>query len=271
MLLKQTADVVVAVAAAVVATNNAFLAYAPSSVEALKSATLLKGLRLNALISGESGTGKKSLARYIFPQAPLVSADNFFALLEAVKESKEVIITHFEKISNADQLKETIEGSGCRIVATTSVDLPTSLTEKFFSITIDIPPLEARPEDIRPLCQKFLEEFSDIVGIQESGFCDKISLDISQNAHSLKRSIMTQALFQSISEQELMQLFESFLREHMPSENAYRESLHLFDLPIIKVGLEKYKSQLKLSEVLGINRNTLRKKITQYSKEYKYE
>jgi len=35
--------------------------------------------------------------------------------------------------------------------------------------------------------------------------------------------------------------------------------LHLYEVPIIKAGLQRFKSQLQLSEKLGLNRNTLRK------------
>ncbi|HIC42959.1 MAG TPA: Fis family transcriptional regulator, partial [Sulfurimonas sp.] len=49
--------------------------------------------------------------------------------------------------------------------------------------------------------------------------------------------------------------------------NDYRNFLYLFEAPLIKAGLEKFKTQLQLADKLGLNRNTLRKKIAE-NKEY---
>ncbi len=46
--------------------------------------------------------------------------------------------------------------------------------------------------------------------------------------------------------------------------NIYKRELELFEKALIVAGLEKYGSQLKLAQALGINRNTLRKKINEY-------
>jgi len=45
--------------------------------------------------------------------------------------------------------------------------------------------------------------------------------------------------------------------------NAYRENLPIFERPLIEAGLKRYRSQLRLSSILGLNRNTLRKKINE--------
>lgn len=251
----------------VVAVTSRFLATSPSALEALKSASLLQGLQVNALILGAKGSGKKTLATTILPDAPVLRADDFLELLEIVKESSEVIVTHFETLPNSEKLSQALQTYNTRLVATTSVELPLALYNEFFSIKIDLPDLSDRKEDIKPLCQKFLSEFSDIIGDLPDDFCDEIPLDLSENAHSLKRSIIMNALYDSVSERELMNITENFFRKNLQTENAYRDSLHLFDIPIIKAGLQQHKSQLKLSEVLGINRNTLRKKILQFKEE----
>ena len=255
----------------VVAVTSRFLATSPSALEALKSASLLQGLQVNALISGAKGSGKRTLATTILPNAPILRADDFLELLEIVKESSEVIVTHFETLPNSEKLSQALQTYNTRLVATTSVELPLALYNEFFSIKIDLPDLSERLEDVKILCQKFLNDFSDILSDLPADFCDEIPLDLSENAHSLKRSIIINALYHSVSERELMNITENFFRKNLQAENAYRDSLHLFDIPIIKAGLHKRKSQLKLSEVLGINRNTLRKKILQYKEELDHE
>ena len=254
-----------------VAVTNLFIAKSPSAIEALKSATLLKGLQINALIYGATGSGKKTLATTILSDAPIVSADNFTELLDTIKESSSIIVTHFEKVPNTKQLKEALETHQTRLIATTSVELPIALYNEFFSIKIGLPNLSERPEDVKALSEKFLEEFLEVSGPMPGDFCETLDADISENAHSLRRSVMINALYKNISESELMQIITSYFQRHLPVENAYRDSLHLFDVPIIKEGLRQYKSQLKLSEVLGLNRNTLRKKIQQYNKELNNE
>ena len=74
-----------------------------------------------------------------------------------------------------------------------------------------------------------------------------------------------------MGEKEIKRILEDYLFQHLEGDNAYRDNLPLFDVPLISAGLRKYKSQLKLSEVLGLNRNTLRKKISQNSKDIIYE
>jgi len=50
------------------------------------------------------------------------------------------------------------------------------------------------------------------------------------------------------------------------SNNDYKNFLHLYEVPIIKAGILRFKSQLQLSDKLGLNRNTLRKKIADNEK-----
>jgi len=64
-----------------------------------------------------------------------------------------------------------------------------------------------------------------------------------------------------LTDGDIEQILYEYLYRNMEGNNAYRENLPLFERPLIEAGLKKFKSQLKLSSVLGLNRNTLRKKI----------
>jgi DNA-binding protein Fis len=59
----------------------------------------------------------------------------------------------------------------------------------------------------------------------------------------------------------LMSVIQEYLSDKLGSKNDYRNYLHLYEVPLIRAGLKQFKSQLQLSEKLGLNRNTLRKKI----------
>lgn len=73
---------------------------------------------------------------------------------------------------------------------------------------------------------------------------------------------MINYLLQDINDLELMDIMQNYLSSKLGSNNDYKNFLHLYEVPLIKAGLQKYKSQLQLSDKLGLNRNTLRKKIT---------
>jgi DNA-binding protein Fis len=77
-------------------------------------------------------------------------------------------------------------------------------------------------------------------------------------------------LLSSVGEDDLMGIMENFLFQKLGSNNDYRKFLHLYEVPLIRAGIKKFKSQLQLSDKLGLNRNTLRKKITEHA-QYKLE
>ena len=70
---------------------------------------------------------------------------------------------------------------------------------------------------------------------------------------------MINYLLQNIQENELIEIIENYLVDKLGSNNDYKNFLHLYEIPIIKAGLQRFKSQLQLSDKLGLNRNTLRK------------
>jgi len=78
---------------------------------------------------------------------------------------------------------------------------------------------------------------------------------------------MISYLLQNVKEVELMDIMQNYLHDKLGSNSDYRSFLHLYEAPLIKAGLSRFKSQLQLSDKLGLNRNTLRKKIAE-NKEY---
>ena len=68
----------------------------------------------------------------------------------------------------------------------------------------------------------------------------------------------------SMDEKDIQEVLYSYFLQNLNGNNEYREYLELYEQPLIEAGLKKYGSQLQLSQVLGINRNTLRKKIHEH-------
>ena len=244
-----------------------FITASDASSEALKTANLLKLLSVNALIYGERGTGKQTLAHYILPNAPVINASDFDNLMDALQTSSEVIIRHIEKIPNLKTLQQKIQQNGVRVVATASDSFVHELVDEIFTVKVHLPTLAERIEDVSLLQDEYIKEAEEIFGPNEDFDRAAIKPDISDNAHSIRRQIFFNYLLSNITNEELMQVTEKYLFDKLGSHNDYRNFLYLYEVPLIRAGLKRFKSQLQLADKLGLNRNTLRKKIAE-NKEY---
>ncbi len=251
---------VVLVVALVVDAIN-FITASPSSAQAFKTATLLKTLSVNSLISGELGVGKKSLAHYILPDATVMEASNFDELLSTLESVSEIIIINLEDSPNIKRVVDAVKANSVRVIATAKSSFISEYTDEIFSVKFDIPPLRERLEDVPELIEKFINEASSLFCSTTKFNSENFTPDLSQNSSSLKRQIMIHSLLQDIKDVELMDIIENYLVDRLGSQSDYRNFLHLYEVPLIKAGLTRFKSQLQLSDKLGLNRNTLRKKI----------
>jgi len=249
-----------------------FIAKSRASMEALKSANLLKSVTINALILGESGVGKQTLAKHII-SAPVVDAASFNELLALIETNHSLIVKNFHKITNYKKLKVALDVHKTRIIATSNLPVSEPLVDEFFSLKVVIPPLREREEDIFPLMEKFALEaqimFDGAFG--EIPSLDEIIPDLSKNCYSLRRSVYNAYLMNSFGEEEILSMMERFLSHRIGGRNDYRDLLYLFDVPMIKSGYSKFGSQLAISEKFGLNRNTLRKKINDYKDRLKID
>lgn len=246
---------------------TSFITASEASYQAKKTATLLKTLTVNALIMGEVGVGKESLASFILPDASVIDASNFEELLITLESSNEIIITNIDNSPNIRRLVDAINLHAVRVIATSKQSFNNEFIDDLFSIKFDIPPLKERLEDVHLLIEKFTHEASALFGKNETFAMETFLPDLSQNSISLKRQVMAHYLLQDIKDVELMEIMENYLYKKLGSNSDYRNFLHLYEVPLIRAGLHKFKSQLQLSDKLGLNRNTLRKKIAD-NKEY---
>jgi DNA-binding NtrC family response regulator len=251
-----------------------FIAHSNPAKEALKTANLLKTFSVNILITGEVGVGKKTLAQYISPSANILNAlqiDNFYNNFENFKNSSQIIIEDFHKIPNFQNLKKFIEKKELQIIATSTVSLNSKIMDNFFNITLNIPSLSSKERklDIEPLIKKFLTEAEDFFKFNieidkiEISKIDKRYINLEQNGNSLKKSIFSYYFFSQMNDKEIMILLEDYFFKNFEESDNYKKFLSIYEKSLIKAGLKKYKSQLQLSKVLGLNRNTLRKKINE--------
>ena len=68
----------------------------------------------------------------------------------------------------------------------------------------------------------------------------------------------------SMGAEDIQEAIYHYILQKLDGNNGYKEYLGLYEKPLIEAGLKKFGSQLQLSHVLGINRNTLRKKIHEH-------
>jgi two-component system nitrogen regulation response regulator GlnG len=188
-----------------------------------------------------------------------------------------------------------------RIVAATNQDLKEKVREKEFRedlyyrlnvVPLELPPLRERQEDIPDLVDYFLAKAAEEYGTSANGLTKEAmdmlrSYDWPGNVRELENIIQRAALLSpdamlnaadfpglisgqggSANNASLEGLINQKLQSSLSQidlqemDNLYEMVLHQMERPLINIVLEKTRgNQVKAAEVLGINRNTLRKKI----------
>ena len=222
----------------------------------IKGLTISKSLFVSVMIIGEPHTGKKSLVKMLFPNSKFIDANNEEEMFKALDSYDEVIIYNFEAIVNPEMLN--FENK--RVIAIANKITNSSAIENKFAFIYHIPPLREREEDIKLLSDYFANIIKKEFSLNDIEIDDR-DIDLSENIKSLKASIYKKLTLNNLTQKDIEKILYDYLYKNIDGNNAYREYLPLFEKPLIEAGLAKFKSQLRLSTVLGLNRNTLRKKI----------
>ncbi len=224
----------------------------------VKGLTLSKSLFISAILIGETHTGKKTLVKSVFPKRRFINGKNQDELMEVLKNSEEVIIYNFEMINDV----ESLNFENKRVIAIANRVKNSAIIDRKFAFIYKMPPLRDRKEDIELLINYFINDIKKELMISGNSIkFDYNNVDLKDNIKSLKASIYKKLILDNLTKKEIEKILFDYLYRELGGNNAYREQLPLFEKPLIKAGLKKFKSQLRLSSVLGLNRNTLRKKI----------
>ncbi len=202
-------------------------------------ADMARELNLNVYIWGERGVGKSFLAKYIAPNA---------IINPKTPTINPVIIENFDNLNNLPQKSSVI-------IATGSKPLDKTIFDKYFDLDIELKPLKDHPEDIENFVEYFSEKAKEELKINEKTTIQ--NPDISENLNSLKRQIYKNLLFSNDKKDILKELENYYLKEH----STYEEELKDFEKTLFSAMKKRYKSKLKISEHLKINRVTLTKKM----------
>jgi len=228
----------------------------------IKGLNLTKTLFVSSIIIGAPHTGKKTLVSYLFPNTPSVSGEDQDAVERLLNENDELIITDFEKLKNM----EILDFDNKRIIATANYIGNQHTIDSLFAFIYHLPSLKERPKDTYFLKEKFLKSAChDLMIDIEKIDINAIPVNLSHNSRTLKRSIYQYLTTRYMGKEAIQQAIYHYMMENLSGNNGYKEHLDIYEVPLIKAGLQKFKSQLQLSEVLGINRNTLRKKIHEHN------
>lgn len=227
----------------------------------MKSFQLTKSLFVSSILIGQRSTGKKSLIRHLFPNAIFADGSDQESTEQLLEENDELVIFNYEKLANAERLNFDNK----RIIAVANYISNEKSIDTLFAFIYHMPPLKDREEDVALLVDSFLKEAKKNLMIKDTISIEYKNLDISSNIESLKRSVYQQALSQSCTDKDIEVILYHYLYKQMGGGSDYKKFLPLYEKPLIEAGLKKYGSQLKLSDILGINRNTLRKKIYELS------
>lgn len=242
--------------------NNEFVANSKHLQEVKKLIGLVRGISVNTVIIGDSGVGKSHAAKLIIPNAVVVNGANGDELLKALKNFEEIIVEDFDKVLNP----EVVLADGKKIVATSRKKIKDSTLDTVFGVKIDIEPLSKREDDIIPLVEYFLERAKKELCMSSDVSSESVVQDLSENCHTLKRRAYQALLCYDVNEEKLKKMMEEYFFANIEVEDNYKKFLELFDDAIINANHKKYGSQLMMSYRMGINRNTLRKKILQLNK-----
>jgi len=281
---------------------------------------------LAVLITGESGTGKSLIARAVhdFSDArnlPFVIAsgadfatpDSTVSLLARVRGGTLM----FDEVGDLDAQAQAkavrmLDGFGenaPRLIASSQANLADRIAQGAFrndlyyrlgGVTIAVPPLRERLEDIPLLCAHFLKlahrdglnarRFSTPAATLMRRFTwpgnvrqlenavrrlAAVSSEVTISANETEAALSEQPTLATdageSADDRLAASVEKHLRRYfdlhggvLPPPGLYPRILREIEQPLIAVALEATRgNQAKCAELLGINRNTLRKKITE--------
>ncbi|WP_456433295.1 helix-turn-helix domain-containing protein [Nitratifractor sp.] len=225
-----------------------------------KGLQLTRSLFVTSLLIGEPYTGKRTLVRTIFPATPIVDGADTRQLRQMLKTENELVIDRFDKVENPEEL----DFNGKRIVAIADITRTDATLDRLFAFIYRMPPLRERPEDVDALVEALTRRAREDLGIEEARIPERSRIDIRQNIRSLRASVYRSVLLDAMERDDLEEALEHYFERTLEGNNAYRENLGILERPLLRAGLKRYKSQLRLSDVLGINRNTLRKKLHEH-------
>lgn len=224
-----------------------------------KGFELTKNMQISTLLYGEAFIGKKTLVSSIYNNAIWIDGNDFSKIKNAFVENSDIVIYNFDIHKNYDM----DDFNSKKIIAIANETIVPDYIDALFGFIYKMPSLKDRPEDLEFFIDKYSKEASVNLDKVSHFKFDASNIDLSDNIKSLKIDIYKKTAFSNLEKSEIIDILYDYFIKNLHGNNDYVKFLNIFEYPLIKAGLDKFGSQLKLSQILGINRNTLRKKVNE--------
>lgn len=224
-----------------------------------KGFELTRNMQISTLLYGESNIGKKTLVKSIYNNATWIDGGDFSKIKNVLQENSEIVIYNFDIHRNYD----SEDFNNKKIIAIANEITIPDYIDSLFGFIYKMPPLRERLEDLKFFIDKYTKEANENLSKKEILNFDIEKINLNDNIKSLKIDVYKKVAFNNLEKNEIQDILYDYFKKNLQGNNDYVKFLNLFEYPLIVAGLEKYGSQLKLSQILGINRNTLRKKVNE--------
>jgi PAS domain S-box-containing protein len=251
------------------------------------------------LITGESGTGKETLSQFIHEHSDRNAGP--FLTLNCISTNNRMIYSSFQKASYGSLIIENIgelhakhqkmlinilhsSDANVRVMATTKKDLHREMKAGRFRkdlyfflnvISIDIPPLRERHDDIFPLATFFLQQFNETYKqnkrLNHSLIEQFSTYDWPGNVRELKNIMERLVLINNVETIDVSHLPHYFF-EHQPIAPIevneiipLKEAVALVEELLLKKALAKHLSTMKVADTLQINQSNVSRKMKKYN------
>ncbi len=243
-----------------------FLTNSDRVKDIIRGLSLTNSLFVSSIIIGEAHTGKKTLIKHLFPNITSIEGkdiQNITDIQKLLKDIDELIIFDFHKLPHKDKL----DFGNKRIIATAENSLKINSIDEQFAFIYHMPPLSQRKEDIKLYCEIFAKEAKEKMAYEDfdTNNIDYNDVDISDNIKSLRADIYKKVFSTNLNKEDIINILREYFEDENIIQQGYKENISIVEIPLIEIGMKIFNSQLQLSKALGINRNTLRKKINEYS------
>jgi hypothetical protein len=240
--------------------NNQFISKCKKVNTIIDALNLTKGLLVSSLIVGEAYSGRLSMIRFLYPNWQYVDGLNTKEVSKMLKLYNKLIIFNFDKLDTSDIFLNDYFNNVCIIAIANykNISKTPKNIKKYFAFIYEMPPLSARNEDSKYFKNKFVDKIT-----KEIKDTNNINNSNGDNLKQLELLVYKQIILKNLSLDELKETISCYFNKNLGVENSttYKEYMHFYENILLKAGLKKFGSKMKLSQALKLTRNTIRAKL----------